>query len=74
MRGPAVRYHSVVAIHGTSMTKRRKRLLIGAGVVTVLLAGLAYVVYFAPTSAAISHAEAFLFRRMTVTQLEGPNW
>ena len=39
-------------------------------VLLVLLAGLwAYRAYFSSTDAAIRHAEAFLFRRMTVAQL-----
>ena len=54
------------------MTHFKRRLLIGFGVCLVVLAGLGvwfYQVYFASTVSALQRAEAFLFRRMQVAQL-----
>ena len=50
----------------------KRRLLWGLGLVVLVLAGVGfwfYSFYFASTEAAIRHAEAFIFRRMTVAQL-----
>jgi esterase/lipase superfamily enzyme len=50
----------------------KKRLLWGAAFVLVILIGAGvwfYKIYFVSTDLAIRHAEAFLFRRMTVAQL-----
>jgi esterase/lipase superfamily enzyme len=55
------------------MTKTRKRWLIGSGIAIALLAGSFYYLYFMSTSAAVRSAEAFLFRRMTVSQLSENN-
>jgi esterase/lipase superfamily enzyme len=54
------------------MTRLKRRVLIGLGVIVLLLAGLgflAYKFYLSPTSYALQRAEAFLFRRMQVAQL-----
>jgi hypothetical protein len=48
----------------------KKRILIIVVVALVALGGWFYTFYFKSTTAAIRHAEAFLFRRMTVTRLE----
>lgn len=50
------------------MTRRRKRILIAALTVLLIAGSWFYYFYFMSTSAAIRHAEAFLFRRMTVAQ------
>ena len=50
----------------------KRRILWITGLVVLVLAGTGYWFYnfyFASTEAAIRHAEAFLFRRMTVAQL-----
>lgn len=50
-------------------SKKRRRLIV-VGIVGVLLAGwLIYEIFLSP-NAAIRHAEAFLFRRMTVVQID----
>jgi esterase/lipase superfamily enzyme len=46
----------------------RKRLLTGLLVILVVLSGWFYWFYFMSTSAAILHAETFVFRRMAVSQ------
>jgi esterase/lipase superfamily enzyme len=51
------------------MTTRRKRLLWGASLVIVLLLGLAIYTYFVGTRTLLEHAEAFSFRRLTVSRL-----
>lgn len=51
------------------MTIGRKRILISALAGVVVLGGWFYYLYFMSTDAAIRHAEAFNFRRMTVSQL-----
>ncbi|MCU0561260.1 MAG: alpha/beta fold hydrolase [Desulfobacterales bacterium] len=54
------------------MARFKRPLLIGLGVILLLLSGLgllAYKFYFSPTSYALQRAEAFLFRRMQVAQL-----
>ena len=48
---------------------RRKRLWVFASIAFVVVLGGFYYFYFVATTAAIEHAENFLFRRMTVTQL-----
>jgi hypothetical protein len=52
------------------MTRTRKRILIAALALLVILTGWFYWFYFMSTSAAIRHAESFLFRRMTVSQID----
>ncbi|MEA3242944.1 MAG: alpha/beta fold hydrolase, partial [Pseudomonadota bacterium] len=55
-------------------SRSKRRLLWGTALVALVLLGagvLFYNTYFASTDAAIRHAEAFLFRRMTVAQLAG---
>jgi esterase/lipase superfamily enzyme len=50
----------------------KRRMLWGTALVVLVLVGVGawfYNTYFASTDAAIRHAEAFLFRRMTVAQL-----
>ncbi len=59
---------------GEQQTKSRlkRRLLWGTGLVLLVLIGVGiwfYKVYFVSTDFAIRHAEAFLFRRMSVAQL-----
>jgi len=51
------------------MTRIRTRILISALAVLIIGGIWFYYAYFMSTNAAIRHAEAFLFRRMTVTQL-----
>ena len=51
------------------MTRKKKSILIGVLAVMIIGGVWSYYAYFMSTSAAIRHAEAFLFRRMTVTQL-----
>ena len=51
------------------MTGRKKRILVAVLAVLVIAGGWFYYAYFMSTNAAIRHAEAFLFRRMTVAQL-----
>ena len=51
------------------MTRTKKRLLIGVLGFFVIVGTWFYYAYFMSTSAAIRHAEDFLFRRMTVSQL-----
>jgi len=51
------------------MTRTRKRILIAALALLVILTGWFYWYYFMSTNAAILHAESFLFRRMTVSQV-----
>jgi hypothetical protein len=54
------------------MTRFKRRVLISLGVIVLMLAGLgflAYKFYLSPTSYALQRAEAFLFRRMQVAQL-----
>ncbi len=49
---------------------RRRRLWLGLGVIFLLLVGYgAFKLYFVSTSEALRHAEDFLFRRMTASQL-----
>ena len=53
-------------------SRLKRRLLWGAGLIVLILAGAGvwfYNAYFVSTDMAIRHAEAFLFRRMTVAQL-----
>jgi esterase/lipase superfamily enzyme len=53
-------------------SRLKRRLLWGTALVALVLLGAGvwfYKAYFASTDAAIRHAEAFLFRRMTVAQL-----
>lgn len=52
------------------MTRTRKRILIAVVTLLVVLTGWFYWFYFVSTSAAIRHAESFLFRRMTVSQID----
>jgi len=52
------------------MALTRKRLIIGLLILLVVIGGWFYWFYFMSTSAAIRHAESFLFRRMTVAQLD----
>lgn len=52
------------------MAITRKRLTIILLAVLVVLGGWFYWFYFMSTSAAIRHAESFLFRRMTVSQID----
>jgi esterase/lipase superfamily enzyme len=52
------------------VTQTRKRLLLGILTIIVVGGGWFYWFYFKSTAAAIRHAEAFLFRRMTVSQLD----
>jgi esterase/lipase superfamily enzyme len=49
----------------------KRKILTFALIALVALGGWFYSFYFKSTTAAIRHAEAFLFRRMTVMQLEG---
>ena len=54
------------------MTRFKRRFLIGTTLVVLVLLGVGvwfYFSFFASTSAALRHAEAFLFRRMKVAQL-----
>jgi len=54
------------------MTRFKRRLLIGTTLFVLILLGVGvwfYFNFFASTSAALRHAEAFLFRRMKVAQL-----
>ena len=51
------------------MTRRTKRILFVLLAILVIAGGWFYYFYFMSTTAAIRHAEAFLFRRMTVAQL-----
>ena len=51
------------------MTRTKKRLLIGVLGFFVIVGTWFYYAYFMSTSAAIRHAEDFLFWRMTVSQL-----
>ena len=54
------------------MTRLKRRLWIGAGLVVLVLLGLGGWVYYTiymTSDFALRHAEAFLFRRMTVAQL-----
>jgi esterase/lipase superfamily enzyme len=54
------------------MTRFKRRMLIGAVLVVLVLLGVGvwfYFSFFASTSTALRHAEAFLFRRMKVAQL-----
>ena len=52
------------------MALTRKRLLTGLLILLVLLGGWFYWFYFMSTSAAIRHAESFLFRRMIVSRVD----
>jgi len=59
---------------GNAQTKRRskRRIVWGSALVVLVLLGTGvwfYNAYFTSTDVAIRHAEAFLFRRMTVAQL-----
>jgi len=54
------------------MTRKKKRLLIGLLIALALAGAWFYYTYFVSTNAAIRHAEAFLYRRMTVAQLADP--
>ena len=61
---------------GTAGTSNRfkRRLLWGLALIVLVLLGAGfwfYKAYFVSTDAAIRHAEAFLFRRMTVAQVAG---
>ena len=54
------------------MTRFKRRVLFGLGLIVLVLVGLGvwfYYVYFASTSTALQRAEAFFFRRMLVAQL-----
>ena len=54
------------------MTRFKRRMLIGTAVVVLVLLGAGvwfYFSFFASTSTALRHAEAFFFRRMKVAQL-----
>jgi len=54
------------------MTRFKRRMLWGTALIVLLLFGAGvwfYKIYFVSTDMAIRHAEAFLFRRMTVAQL-----
>ena len=54
------------------MTRFKRRMLIGTALVLLFLLGGGvwfYFSFFASTSTALRHAEAFMFRRMKVTQL-----
>ena len=51
------------------MSLTRKRILIVALVIVILFSGWFVYLYFFSTRAALMHAEAFLFRRLTVTQV-----
>ena len=51
------------------MTRTKKRLLISVFAVLLIAGCWFYYAYFMSTSAALLHAEEFLFRRMTVSQL-----
>ncbi len=54
------------------MTRFKRRMLWGTALIVLVLIGAGvwfFKVYFVSTNAAIRHAEAFLFRRMTVAQL-----
>ena len=56
----------------TTKSRFKRRLLWGTALVVLVLLGAGvwfYNTYFTSTDAAIRHAEAFLFRRMTVAQL-----
>lgn len=55
-----------------ALTRFKRRLLIGLGVILLLLAGLgglAHTFYLSPTNCALQRAEAVLFRRMQVARL-----
>ena len=52
------------------MASKKKRVIIGLLIVLALAGAWFYYAYFVSTNAAIRHAEAFLFRRMTVPQQE----
>lgn len=52
------------------MTRSRKRILSGVLAALICVGAWFYYFYFMSTTAAIRHAEDFLFRRMTVAQLE----
>jgi len=52
------------------MASKKKRVIIGLLIVLALAGAWFYYAYFVSTNAAIRHAEAFLFRRMTVSQQE----
>jgi len=52
------------------MASKKKRVIIGLLIVLALAGAWFYYAYFVSTNAAIRHAEAFLFRRMTVAQQE----
>ena len=54
------------------MTRFKRRILIGTALIVLVLLGVGiwfYFSYFASTSTALRHAEAFIFRRMKVAQL-----
>ncbi len=54
------------------MTRFKRRMLWATALIVLVLIGAGiwfYKIYFVSTDAAIRHAEAFLFRRMTVAQL-----
>lgn len=55
-----------------TMNKFRRRLLWGTALALLLLVGLAVYAYFIGTRTLLAHAEAFSFRRMTVTRLAEP--
>lgn len=52
------------------MALTRKRLFTGLLILLVVISGWFYWFYFMSTNAAIRHAESFLFRRMTVSQVD----
>lgn len=54
------------------MNRRKKTILVGVFVIPVVAGAWFYFAYFMSTNAAIRHAEAFMFRRMTVAQLAEP--
>ncbi len=54
------------------MTRVKKRILFGLLVVLIVAGGWFYYLYFRSTDAALRNAEAFLFRRMTATEVGQP--
>jgi len=52
-----------------NVSRFTRRVLVGAFTILIVLGGWFYYAYFASTSAAIRHAEAFLFRRMKVVEM-----
>ena len=59
-------------VKGANKSRLKRRLLWGTSLMVLILVGAGiwfYQVYFVSTDLAIRHAEAFLFRRMSVVQL-----